>query len=180
MHTTFLCAVNMPFFCAVWQLSVRSQATARWDSLVAERRWTESWTCAATSCRQSVKGSHGIFRKAGSFGLERGHVKAVAVVALFHAWLFNAGARRLGTEATWQEFLQLECQDADEKLASTFCLDDSVFSAADILKEFAEVHSQWQVKHVRKPINGFAKDYTCMVASSLAAGVRRSPQALRP
>ena len=50
-------------------------------------------------------------RKAGSFALEGACVKdpqarVAAVVGLFQSWLFNAGARRLGAEATWQELLQ--------------------------------------------------------------------------
>ena len=50
-------------------------------------------------------------RKAGSFALKGACVKdpqarVAAVVGLFQSWLFNAGARRLGAEATWQELLQ--------------------------------------------------------------------------
>ena len=85
-------------------------------------------------------------RKPGSFALEDGHTNPVAVVGLFQAWLFNAGARRLGAETTWQEFLKPEFQHADDKLASTFSLDDSVFSAADILKDFAEGRSHGECK----------------------------------
>ena len=50
-------------------------------------------------------------RKAGSFALEGACVKdakarVAAVVGLFQAWVFNAGARRLGAEAAWQELLR--------------------------------------------------------------------------
>ena len=74
-------------------------------------------------------------RKAGSFALEGACVKdanarVAAVVGLFQAWVFNAGARRLDAEAAWQEFLRpQQPQDADGNPASTFPLDDSVFSA---------------------------------------------------
>ena len=53
--------------------------------------------------------------------------------------MFNAGARKLGAEAAWQEFLQpQQPQDADGNPASTFPLDDSVFSATEVLKALAE------------------------------------------
>ena len=50
-------------------------------------------------------------RKAGSFALEGACVRdadarVAAVVGLFQAWVFNAGARRLGAEAAWQELLR--------------------------------------------------------------------------
>ena len=61
------------------------------------------------------------------------------MVGLFQAWVFNAGARRLGAEAAWQEFLRpQQPQDADDNPASTFPLDDSVFSATEVLKALAE------------------------------------------
>jgi hypothetical protein len=61
------------------------------------------------------------------------------VVGLFQAWLFNAGARRLGAEAAWQEFLRpQQPQDADDNPAATFPLDDSVFSATEALRAHVE------------------------------------------
>jgi len=61
------------------------------------------------------------------------------VVGLFQAWVFNAGARRLGAEAAWQEFLRpQQPQDADGNPGSTFPLDDSVFSATELLGALAE------------------------------------------
>ena len=83
-------------------------------------------------------------RKAGSFALEGACVKdanarVAAVVGLFQAWVFNAGARRLGAEAAWQEFLRpQQPQDADGNPASTFPLDDSVFSATELLGALAK------------------------------------------
>jgi len=57
------------------------------------------------------------------------------VVGLFQAWVFNAGARRLGAEAAWQEFLWLQQpEDAVDNSASAFPLDDSVFSATEALR----------------------------------------------
>jgi hypothetical protein len=86
-------------------------------------------------------------RKAGSFALEGACVKdadarVAAVVGLFQAWVFNAGARRLGAEAAWQEFLRpQQPRDADGNPASTFPLDDSVFSATEVLRALAERRS---------------------------------------
>ena len=65
--------------------------------------------------------------------------RVAAVVGLFQAWVFNVGARRLGDEAAWQEFLRpQQPQNADGNLASTFALDDSVFSAAEALRDLTE------------------------------------------
>ena len=121
-------------------------------------------------------------RKAGSFALEGACVKdadarIAAVVGLFQAWVFNAGARRLGAEAAWQEFLRpQQPQDADDNPASTFPLDDSVFSATEVLKDLTERRLD-----TGKLINaGPTSGYRCMVAPSLAAGVCRGARALRP
>ena len=54
-------------------------------------------------------------RKAGSFALEgvcvhNARARVGAVVGLFQAWLFIAGAQRLGVEAAWQELLSQACE----------------------------------------------------------------------
>ena len=78
-------------------------------------------------------------REAGSFALAGSCVRdpdarVAAVVGLFQAWLFNAGARRLGAEAAWQELLRPQQPgDADTNPVSIFPLDDSVFSATEPL-----------------------------------------------
>ena len=83
-------------------------------------------------------------RKAGSFALEGACVKdanarVAAVVGLFQAWVFNAGARRHGAESAREELLQpQQPQDADGNPASTFPLDNSVFSATELLGALAE------------------------------------------
>ena len=51
--------------------------------------------------------------------------------------MFNAGARRLGAEAAWQELLSQQSHDADANPASRLPLDDSVFSANEVLGSFA-------------------------------------------
>ena len=86
-------------------------------------------------------------RKAGSFALEglyASHAddRVAAVVGLFQAWVFNAGARRLGAEAAWQELLRPQHPlDANGKPAHTFPLGDSVFSATGALGALAERRS---------------------------------------
>ena len=83
-------------------------------------------------------------RKAGSFALEdareqNADARVAAVVGLFQTWLFNVGARRLGAEAAWGEFLQpQQPHDAHASPASTFTLDDAVFSATEVLGALAE------------------------------------------
>ena len=125
-------------------------------------------------------------RKAGSFALEDACVKdanarVAAVVGLFQAWVFNAGARRLGAEAAWQELLRpQQHQDADGNPASTFPLDDSVFSATEVLRTLAERRSPGVCIDTGKLLTQDKSRVMCMVAPGLAASVRRSAQALRP
>ena len=46
--------------------------------------------------------------------------------------MFNAGTRRLGAEAAWQEFLRPQQPQVTGNPASTLPLDDSVFSATEL------------------------------------------------
>ena len=67
--------------------------------------------------------------------LKDADARIAAAVGLFQAWVFNAGARRLGAEAAWQEFLRpQQPKEAVDNPASTFPLDDSVFSATEALR----------------------------------------------
>ena len=102
----------------------------------------------ATSCRGGGAAIPRHLRKAWSFDLEVAYVRDVtnrvaAAAGLFHAWLFDACARRLGAEAAWQErLLPQQPQHADGNPASTFPVDDSVFSATDGLWGLAERRSR--------------------------------------
>ena len=114
--------MSTPFFCAAWKAASGGEVGGLGGREEMERLLALGGNQLQEECRAIPV--H--LRKAGSFALEGSCVKnanarVAAVVGLFQAWVFNAGARRLGAEATWQELLQPQQPlDADDILPSTF------------------------------------------------------------
>ena len=69
--------------------------------------WLRKYVCQHRVNRITGKHSFHLYLLHFRFArfLKDADARIAAVVGLVQAWVFNAGARRLGAEAAWQEFL---------------------------------------------------------------------------